>query len=402
MPDGAPGPVHLNVAFREPLVPGQPDIRPLPGRAANAPWTTVASAEPAQPVALPLGPRTVVLAGDNAGPPLRILAQAGGWPLLAEPSSGSRTGAHPISTYRLLLDHEPLVDRIERVVVGGHPTLSRSVSRLLAREDVAVVVVASGHDYPDAGLRATKVIPAASVAGADDPAWLDEWRAVDQLAKDAIDKTLASEASLTPYALARAVSEALPPGGLLFVGSSNPIRDLDLMAVSPRVGGHRLVLANRGLSGIDGTVSAAIGAALGRESTKAIAYVGDLTLLHDSNGLALGPDEPCPDLTIVIASDDGGSIFALLEQGEERYADSYERLFGTPTGVDIGRLCGSMGVEHVRVSDESALRGELASSRPGIRVVEAMLDRRTRRALDARLCANVSAALRPSSLSHPG
>jgi 2-succinyl-5-enolpyruvyl-6-hydroxy-3-cyclohexene-1-carboxylate synthase len=389
---GGPGPVHLDLAFREPLVPSALDDGPLPGRPDDAPWAAFAPSAPSEPAVLPLGPRTVVIAGDDAGPPLRMLAQDADWPLLAEPSSGSRTGRHPIGAYRMLLDHPPLADRIERVVVGGHPTLSRPVSRLLARDDVELVVVARG-DYPDPGLRASRVVARATVDGADDPSWFAEWRTADTIAGAAIAGVLASEPGLTPYAVARAVSESVPAGGLLFVGSSSPIRDLDLMAVSPIPGQRRYVMANRGLSGIDGAVSTAIGAALGRGSTKAVAYLGDLTFLHDSNGLVIGPVEPRPDLTIVVASDDGGSIFALLEPGADAYSGSFERLFATPTGVEIGRLCSAVGVDHVEVTTEEALRRELELAASGIRVVEVRIDRHDRRALDGRLRAAVSEAL---------
>src|SRR5699024_4193630 len=96
-------------------------------------------------------------------------------------------------------------------------------------------------------------------------------------------------------------------------------------------GERRYVMSNRGLSGIDGTVSTAIGAALASDHARALAYMGDLTFLHGSNGLLMGPDEPQPDLTIVVAADDGGSIFATLEQGSPEYADAFERVFATPT-----------------------------------------------------------------------
>ena len=110
------------------------------------------------------------------------------------------------------------------------------------------------------------------------------------------------------------------------------------MATAHPVGERRMVLANRGLAGIDGTISTAIGAALGRpRSTRAIAYVGDVTFLHDATALVIGPDEPRPDLTIVVANDDGGSIFATLEQGAPEHASSYDKLFGTPHGVDLRR-----------------------------------------------------------------
>ena len=146
-----------------------------------------------------------------------------------------------------------------------------------------------------------------------------------------LDALLAAEPDLTPYEVAGAVSRALPAEGLLVVGASSPIRDLDLMARPYVVGERRKVIANRGLSGIDGTVSTAIGAALGRpRSSRAIALMGDVTFLHDANGLVIGPDQPRPDLTIVVVNDDGGSIFSMLEQGDPAYADRFEAVFGTP------------------------------------------------------------------------
>src|SRR4029079_3341832 len=171
-----------------------------------------------------------------------------------------------------------------------------------------------------------------------DTTWLDRWRDSDTRVGRALDALLAAEPDLTPYAVASAVAPARPPEGLLVVGASNPIRDLDLMVPRYQVGARRKVIANRGLSGIDGVVSTAIGAALRRDADRSLALVGDVTFLHDSNGLVLGPDEPRPDLTIVVANDDGGSIFATLEQGAEQYADRYDRLFGTPHGVDLGSL----------------------------------------------------------------
>jgi 2-succinyl-5-enolpyruvyl-6-hydroxy-3-cyclohexene-1-carboxylate synthase len=183
--------------------------------------------------------------------------------------------------------------------------------------------------------------------------------------------------------VAAAVNAANPPGGLLFVGASNPIRDLDLMATAHPVGQRRMVLANRGLAGIDGTLSSAVGAALGRpRSSRAIAYVGDVTFLHDSTALVLGPREPRPDLTIVVANDDGGSIFATLEQGRPEHADSYELLFGTPHGVDLAGLCAATRTPHWRVEDRAELEHALASPNGGIEVVEAVLRRDNRRELD--------------------
>ncbi|MGI8954030.1 MAG: 2-succinyl-5-enolpyruvyl-6-hydroxy-3-cyclohexene-1-carboxylic-acid synthase [Nocardioidaceae bacterium] len=385
--DAATGPVHLNVCLRDPLVLDTQDSQldaALLGRPRGAPWSAVEGGLAATAVLLPLGPRTVVIAGDDAGPPARQLAEHAGWPLFAEPSSGSRTGTHPISTYRLLLGVPSLARDVERVLVYGRPTLSRPVIQLLAREDVEVVAVAAGR-VTDPAHRVSRVLGAATVAGAGDTDWLERWRCADTATLAAVDGVLAAQEGLPPLTVAREVSAAVPPGGLLVVGSSNPVRDLDLMAIAHPVGERRMVLANRGLAGIDGMVSTAVGAALGRHSSRSLAYVGDLTFLHDTNGLLIGPGEPRPDLTIVVASDDGGSIFASLETGGPVHAAAFERVFATPTGVDLAALCAAHAIAHRVVRDAASLRAALAVAPTGIEVVEAVVDRGGRRALDAEL-----------------
>ncbi|GAB7005873.1 2-succinyl-5-enolpyruvyl-6-hydroxy-3-cyclohexene-1-carboxylic-acid synthase [Nocardioides sp. AN3] len=381
----APGPLHWNVHLDEPLLPDAPWVVP-----AIAVRSRLERPEPLIYESIELGPRTVVVAGDDAGPPARTLAEAAGWPLLAEPSSGSRTGDNPIRTYRLLLGG-PLADQIERVVVFGHPTLSRPVSRLLARPDVEVVAGPVRGVWPERPFPVDRhVISRLNVEGSDDPAWLAAWQDADAAVSRRLDQLVAEQAPLTPYAVAGAVARALPPGGQLVVGPSNPIRDLDLMMPRPgrdswRVGARRKVLSNRGLAGIDGVVSTAIGAALGRESTRDIALVGDVTFLHDANGLVLGPDEPRPDLTIVVVNDDGGSIFATLEQGAAAYTDRFERLFGTPHGVSLESLCAATRTPYTRVDSLPALEQALAMPNGGIEVVEAVVGRADRRALEGRI-----------------
>jgi 2-succinyl-5-enolpyruvyl-6-hydroxy-3-cyclohexene-1-carboxylate synthase len=172
---------------------------------------------------------------------------------------------------------------------------------------------------------------------------------------------------------------------LLVVGASSPIRDLDLMVPRYPVGGRRKVIANRGLSGIDGVVSTAVGAALGRTSERSLALMGDVTFLHDGNGLVRGAREPEPDLTIVVVNDDGGSIFAMLEQGAPGYADRYDRLFGTPHGVDLAGLCAATRTPHLRVTSLPELEHALASPNGGIEVIEAVVRRDNRRDLDERI-----------------
>ncbi|WP_372736235.1 2-succinyl-5-enolpyruvyl-6-hydroxy-3-cyclohexene-1-carboxylic-acid synthase [Nocardioides sp.] len=384
-----PGPLHLNVQFDEPLVP---EDRWSPQISVAPPVAPSLAQPPAhqspEPELLELGPRTVVVAGDDAGPPARMLAEAAGWPLLAEPSSGSRTGTHALRCYRLLLAGD-LGARIERVVVAGHPTLSRPVSRLLGRQDVEVIdLSAGGFTRP---FTVDRALVAARVAGAADPAWLAEWQAADASVGRLLDALLAAEPGLTPYEVAGAVSRALPAGGLLTVGASSPIRDLDLMVARYEVGARRKVIANRGLSGIDGTISTAIGAALGRPGgSRNLALMGDVTFLHDSNGLILGPDEPRPDLMIVVVNDDGGSIFSMLEQGAPEYAHAFERLFGTPHRVDLASLCAATRTPHWRVDSLAELEHALANPNGGIEVVEVAVGREDRRALDERI-----RALRP-------
>jgi 2-succinyl-5-enolpyruvyl-6-hydroxy-3-cyclohexene-1-carboxylate synthase len=313
-----------------------------------------------------------------------VLAERADWPLLAEPTSGSRTGTHAIRTYRLLLGSS-LADEVERVVVFGHPTLSRPVSRLLTRDDVEVWSGPSAGRWSGRTFAVDHDFVDLEVDESSDIAWLDRWREADARVSHDLDTLLAAEPAMTAYDVAGAVARALPREGLLVVGASNPIRDLDLMVPRYEVGGRRKTIANRGLSGIDGVVSTAVGAALGRRSARSLALVGDVTFLHDSNGLVLGPDEPRPDLTFVVVNDDGGSIFATLEQGAEEYADRYERLFGTPHGVDLGSLCAATRTPHLQVRSRPELEQVLASPNGGIEVVEAICRRDDRRTLDARI-----------------
>ncbi len=390
LPTGAP--VHWNVQLDEPLLPPAP-WSPLP----SAPPTLTRKERPGAPrvgpgegaLSLGRGPRTVVVAGDDAGPGARVLAERGGWPLLAEPTSGARTGEHALRSYRLLLDTD-LGRAIERVVVVGHPTLSRPVARLLARPDVEVLAVRPAGVWSTPASPATVLdslpeLDAGEVLAADRD-WLAAWQQADAALGRSLDALLAAEPGLTPYAVAGTVSRALPPGGLLVVGASNPIRDLDLMARPAPVHERRRVVANRGLAGIDGVVSTAIGAALGRPyGSRNLALLGDVTFLHDAGGLVLGPEEPRPDLTLVVVNDDGGSIFHTLEQGAPEHADRFERVFATPHGVDLAALCAATRTPHWRVDSAAELEHALASPNGGVEVVEAVVRRTDRRDLDARI-----------------
>jgi|JI10StandDraft_1071094.scaffolds.fasta_scaffold10345_5 2-succinyl-5-enolpyruvyl-6-hydroxy-3-cyclohexene-1-carboxylate synthase len=427
------GPWHLNVQFDGPLLP-DPGASWWPSGDRVAADHRAVMPRAAEPSVLPAGPRTVVLAGDDAGSAARVLAESAGLPLLAEPTSGSRAGDHAIRTYRLLLG-TALGGAIERVIVLGHPTLSRPVTALLSRPDIALYAVRTRTGVATDPARRAIVLDVPPVLAADsspgsaaimldvppvpDPApgsapdrdeqWLAAWREADAAVSARVDAQVDGLPDLHPLQVAAEVSSALGPGQTLVVGSSNPIRDLDLMLVPYRPREHRLVVANRGLAGIDGTISTAIGVALGRASsgsrpgrgitpspddggiprpgdgTRSLAVMGDLTFLHDSGGLLLGPDEPRPDLTIIVVNDDGGSIFALLEQGAPDYAAAFERVFATPVHADLEALAGASHTAYRRVQSRAALREALAEPAQGLLVIEARVGRADRRATAAAL-----------------
>ncbi len=393
---GDPGPVHLNVAFREPLVPAADGdwVEPLDGRGGGRPWTERPAAE-ARDGAVGGPVRTLVVVGDASVAAQRAamaLARRRRWPVVAEPSARAGSEAVDCAPLVVAVDEWVAEHRPERVLVVGRPTLSRSVGRLLRGGAAPVEVVATAPRWADAGHAASRVhhpdVLWDQRSDEGDPAFLAAWEAAGGRARAAVDGVLAEVDRPTSLEAARAVTRALPPESLLFLGSSSVVRDVDL------VGGRRLpehVLANRGVGGIDGSVSTAIGAALGRPEVPSYALLGDLTFLHDMTGLLIGPDEPRPNLTIVVVNDDGGGIFGLLEQGAPEHAAAFERVFGTPQGVDLGWLCAAGGAEYVRSSVDD-LPAVLAPQH-GIRVVEVPVDRTIHRELHARLRAAVATAL---------
>ncbi|MBA3527911.1 MAG: 2-succinyl-5-enolpyruvyl-6-hydroxy-3-cyclohexene-1-carboxylic-acid synthase, partial [Propionibacteriaceae bacterium] len=368
-----PGPIHLNVAFSEPLspepgnIPSHPDLVIEPASWVPAPTVLAPEAQ------------TVIVAGDatpETGTVACAVAARAGVPLLAEPSSNARRGAQAISTYRVLL-RSSLADDIERVIVFGHPTLSRPVTQLLKRDDIELIVVSPHADWVDPGARAT-VVTAGVDLEAGSREWLERWQQAEQQLRGSLDGLLAEQTVLTGPMLAARLWSLLGRADTLMVGSSNPIRDLDLapLTVEPAT-----VYANRGLSGIDGTVSTAVGVALATEQPTH-ALLGDLTFLHDSNGLLLGPEEPRPDLRIVVANDDGGSIFATLEHGLPAHMGAFERIFGTPHRVNLQLLAEAVGAGYRRIDDVEQVEAVLAEPPLGIEIVEAVIDRRHRRTLN--------------------
>jgi 2-succinyl-5-enolpyruvyl-6-hydroxy-3-cyclohexene-1-carboxylate synthase len=388
-----PGPVHLNLGFSDPLTPDDADDEWLTGRPPEEAEGARATVE------LPVGQRrTIVIAGDRAGPQARAVASTAGWPLLAEPSSGV-AGAAAVAAGRLLLEVPELARAIERVVAFGRPTLSRPVTRLLSDPDVELVLVSPYDDWPDPGRPAQRAHALRGTpTAAGNGAWTRRWAGASDAARNALDLVLdaaTQHGQLPGPVVAREVALAMGEGEVLVAAASNPVRDLDL--VGQALPGGVRVVANRGLSGIDGTVSTATGLALDGGFVRVL--VGDLAFLHDLNALLVPPGEARPRLQVVVLNDDGGGIFGLLEQGERAArgaADAavFERLFGTPHGADVRALCAGYGVAHRQVTSAEALRSALGEPAPGTSVVEVRTSRAGLRELHARIRAAVHAAVR--------
>lgn len=380
-----PGPVHLNLPFREPLVGAPGDLPPARG---DGPWHHRFQAARTAPVldATLTSARGVVVAGRSTPDPDAVVALAErlGWPLLADPTSGCG-GGDSIDGFDALL-RTPFADRVtpEVVIRTGGPPASKVLGQWLDRAQAEEVVVAPTGFWPDPGHRAAVVLDTVP-AVADDhdpvPEWRDAWRAAADAAADAIDDVLA-DAPMSEPGVARQLTRALPPGGVLVVSSSMPIRDVEWFGVGRR---DLRIVSNRGANGIDGVVSTAVGAAL--TGAKTTLLIGDVAFLHDVNGL-LGLADRAVDLTVVVLDNDGGGIFSFLPQRTSLDADRFERLFGTPHGLDLVDVARAHGVEASEIEAFDALNWK-----PGVRVVVVRTDRDANVELHGRLDAAVTAAV---------
>lgn len=377
----ARGPVHLNLAFREPLSgaigPGLGRIDPPePVERAGISPTSIASA-----------PGTVVIAGTGAGERAEEVARELGVPLLAEVSSGAHFGPQLVVAYRELLAEPEFGGAVRRAVVFGHPTLSREVPALLQRDDVEVVVVRGpgAEDY-NPGHRVAAFVDAVSVEG--DPApreWAGRWVAAsrslvttDDVAPDstagprehAEAELAAVRTAVTRKSLAEAVWRATWPHDRLVLGASRLIREVDRTVPGKKVRVH----ANRGLAGIDGTISTAIGIALASDqkgTTRVL--LGDLALLHDAGALLFGVGEPRPRIQVIVGNDNGGTIFDGLEVARSA-GEGFDRVMLTAQQVSVESLAAAYGWSYVRVDTRGQLDQALTAS-SGATIVEVPLPR---------------------------
>ncbi|MCS5722297.1 2-succinyl-5-enolpyruvyl-6-hydroxy-3-cyclohexene-1-carboxylate synthase, partial [Herbiconiux sp. CPCC 203406] len=375
---------------------------------------------------LPRGPRTLVVAGADAGERAQEIAAEAGWPLVAEVSSGARFGPLLAQHHRELLDHPDFGGRVERVVVLGHPTLSRQVAALLSRDGLDLTVVAGPGEpvvpHPDAVLVDEVTVDPEDRADRAARAWTGQWvfagrdlaeeaAAEDDVAPPVIvqggsediegsrayakGELAALNAPITRRALALAVWRATWPHDRLVLGASRLIRELDAAAPGKRISVH----ANRGLAGIDGTVATATGIALASQSAGAGAtrtaragtapagtartaragttrvLLGDLTLLHDAGALLLPPGETAPRLQLVVGNDGGGSIFDGLEVAGTAAPDAFDRVLFTPQQVDLAALAAAYGWTHRLITRRGDLDSALSSPPPGRSIIEVRLAR---------------------------
>ncbi|GGB74906.1 hypothetical protein N798_10105 [Knoellia flava TL1] len=404
------GPVHLNVSFRDPLTPDflrtsdttgrdsgasvsleRNQLGVHEGRADGMPWVEVpGEARIGGSLSLRDVPRTLVVLGDLSPSPVTS-AQVVSWaasqsfPIIAEPFGDHvRDGVVPHGPL-LLTDGDWLTEHLpDRVLVVGRMTLSRAVAGLLRNPDVRVEALSAQPQWSDPGHVAHVVHPLVELAGGSGPegdgAWASTWADAGSAVAQAVSASPAEWG--TGLAVGMLVGEVLPEGARLFVGSSNPVRDLDL-GMAPR-DAPLTVVANRGLAGIDGCLSTAVGLALTTDAPS-YAWVGDLTFLHDSNALVIGPDEPRPDLTILVTNDGGGGIFRTLEHGAPERADDFGRIFGTPTGTDFGALCRAHGIRHVLARTREEAAEALSATPAGLTVVEVPVDPESHRSAHERL-----------------
>jgi len=377
---GPPGPVQLNLPLAEPLLPedagGSTDRgadwpEPLTGRDGG--WTGIGGLTDGPSVAPPASGERVLFLADLTHPWAAPIARAGH---LVLTEAGGAAGEQVLAAGVHLLAVPEFLDsaRPDRVIVLGRPTLFRPVARLLGDARVILDVVAQPQGYADPAGTARHVAPGwPQLRELPDQAWAERWRAADRAASVAVHGELDELDIAVSPRLARDLVGALPGRATLVLGSSQAPRDVGLAAAARD--GLRVV-ANRGVAGIDGTVSTAVGVALaaGRDPgaptvAPTVALMGDLTFLHDVTGLVIGPHEPRPDLSIVVSSNDGGAIFATLEPGEPLHARAFERVFGTPHGVQLAGMAQACGAEHVFVTATDELADAIADP-AGIRVVE--------------------------------
>ncbi len=414
-----PGPVQWNLPFRDPLV-GQPGATQA-GRNDGRAWhrmsrapSTIASDSPdmAEAAGIVSGVRGVIAVGGSGGgrgvdpEAVHSLARTLGWPVLADPRSGCRTpDGTTVSHADLLLRHPSFAatHRPEVIIQLGEPPASKVQAQWLAQSGAIAIVVDPDGAWLDPDRVASLIISAdpsvwcetltgrlrAEIEAHIDDAWIESWAAADAAASTAVATALVHRPEITEPAVARDLVAAMPPGSRLVVSSSMPIRDIEWYSEAR----HGLtVISNRGANGIDGVVSTAVGVAVSGYPTALL--IGDVALLHDTNGL-LGLATRNVNLVIVVVDNDGGGIFSFLPQADLVDHDRFEQVFGTPHGVDFAMLAAAHGLPLTTISNQHELIPaiEKANAAGGASIIRVVTDRQANVAVHAELVAAVAAAL---------
>jgi 2-succinyl-5-enolpyruvyl-6-hydroxy-3-cyclohexene-1-carboxylate synthase len=413
-----PGPVHLNLPWREPLAPlpvegavTASDPLALEGRDGR-PLTAVTSID-LEPSAFLLDEMAghigdaiagVIIAGRQLDPelrePLAHLARASGFPILAEPTSQLRCGPHDrsyvVSTYDLLLRDEHFARSVvpDLVLRFGEMPTSKPLRSWLSASGADQIVIDPYGGWNEPTNRAAAILradPTELAAGwatrleKEERPQPQRWLEAEQAAREALDTAL-SASEISEPALHRALGDAHRDGDLVYTASSMPIRDQETFLPAGET--DATFLCNRGANGIDGLVSSGIGAAHASGKPTTI-ITGDLGLLHDLGGLAALRDVDAP-IRIIVIDNDGGGIFGFLPQAEALDGEEFEALLGTPRGVEVAKAAALFDLPHQALESLAELPAALAA---GTGLIEVKTDRRTNVDAHRQLTQSVHAAL---------
>lgn len=436
------GPVHLNFPFREPLIPLPDDASSaaLPerlrfgasadgGGAGYGPrpryvdvWREERglSAKGAAALVgqLAARPRGIIVCGPEtpaaARGPIGELAKKLRYPILADPLSGLRTtgDVHPyvIDAYDAFLRFDDAVNGLapEAVVRFGAPPVSKPLSLYLAKyADVPTFVVDEGDGWRDPTLAASDMVYGAAddvcrallgvPVAEGDARWPALWQRLNRGARGVLDGALAALDEPFEGRVLRQLADLLPADASLYVGNSMPVRDMDTFF--PTVPKRMRVFGNRGAAGIDGVTSSALGvAAVTDEPT--VLVLGDLSFYHDLNGLLAAKWHDL-SLTVVLINNDGGGIFSFLPQAE--HPNGFEKLFGTPLGIDFRPVVDMYGGTFTSVADGAGFRHAVRKSLTGggLHVVEVVTERARNVQLHRDIIGRVGPAVREKLVPAP-
>ncbi|HYB91140.1 MAG TPA: 2-succinyl-5-enolpyruvyl-6-hydroxy-3-cyclohexene-1-carboxylic-acid synthase [Candidatus Binataceae bacterium] len=402
------GPVHLNFPMREPLIDVeeeaaalrdsprsvQPDLnapraRVYPVRSVLSDESVGAIAEKLRGLergAIVCGPRAAGRAEDARA--VARLAERLSWPILADPLSGLRVGAHDgsrvVDSYDVLLRDPAFCEahQLDAIFQIGDPPVSKPLAQFMAASRRFHLMVAEPGTWPDPLHVATDVaavtaaefcdaLAAALGGSARASSWLDAWLGASAKVRAALDEALAAETSMFEPKVITETIRLIPDGALVHAGNSMPVRDMDtFVGRAPR----DLVLeGNRGASGIDGVLSTALGAAAARMDPTVL-ILGDLSCLHDIGGLQIAARYPIHLLVIVI-NNDGGGIFSFLPQAG--LGDPFETFFGTPHGLGFEKASALGRARYAQASSWAGFEAVVSSAlrEPGLHLLEIRSER---------------------------